>query len=105
MISAYCADSATSDRATWELLMRHITGLVRPGGTFVTAALRRAGHYAVGGKRFPSASVDEGDIRAVLEPDFDVRRGAVEVREVGEHEALGYSSIVLARAPRVVVSV
>ena len=105
VISAYCADSATSDRATWELLMRHITGLVRPGGTFVTAALRRAGHYAVGGKRFPSASVDEGDIRAVLEPDFDVRRGAVEVREVGEHEALGYSSIVLARAPRVVVSV
>jgi len=100
VISAYCADSATSDRATWELFMRHITGLVRPGGTFVTAALRRAGHYAVAGKRFPSASVDEHDLRAVLEPEFDTRRGALEVREVGEHEALGYSSIVLARAPR-----
>ncbi len=100
VISAYCADSATSDRATWELLMRNITGLVKPGGTFVTAALRHAGHYAVGGKRFPSASVDEHDLRSVLEPEFDTGRGAIEVREVGAHEALGYSSIVLARAPR-----
>ena len=30
VVSAYCADSATADRATWEPYMRHITGLVRP---------------------------------------------------------------------------
>ena len=41
VISAYCADSATGDRATWETLMSHITGLVGPGGMFITAALRR----------------------------------------------------------------
>ncbi len=33
VVSAYCADSATADRATWETYMRHIAGLVRPGGT------------------------------------------------------------------------
>ena len=42
VISAYCADSATDDRATWETYMAHIAGLVRPGGVFITAALRRS---------------------------------------------------------------
>ena len=31
VVSAYCADSATADRATWEAYMRHIAGLVAPG--------------------------------------------------------------------------
>ena len=97
MVSAYCADSATADRATWETYMRHISGLVRPGGVFITAALRRCRHYVVGGKRFPSADVDEHDLRAVLEPEFDC---SIEVREVPEHARLGYEGIVLATAIR-----
>jgi hypothetical protein len=97
VISAYCADSATADRATWETYMRHISGRVRPGGVFITAALRRSRSYLVGGKRFPSADVDEHDLRAVLEPEFDC---AIEVREVPEHARLGYEGIVLVRATR-----
>jgi hypothetical protein len=31
VISAYCADSATADRTTWEAYTRHIAGLVEPG--------------------------------------------------------------------------
>jgi hypothetical protein len=97
VVSAYCADSATADRATWETYMRHISGLVRPGGVFITAALRRSRSYLVGGKRFPSADVDEHDLRAVLEPEFEC---AIEVREVPEHARLGYEGIVLVRATR-----
>ncbi len=97
VVSAYCADSATADRATWESYMRHIAGLVEPGGVFITAALRRSRSYLVGGKQFPSADVDEHDLRAVLEPDFDC---AIEVREVPEHARLGYAGIVLATATR-----
>jgi NNMT/PNMT/TEMT family protein len=100
VISAYCADSATDDRATWEAFMRHISDLVAPGGTFVTAALRRCRFYLVGGKPFPSANVDEHDIGAVLEPEFGGQRGSTEVRHLPEHEALGYSGIVLAWARR-----
>jgi hypothetical protein len=77
--------------------MRNIAGLVRPGGVFITAALRRSSSYLVGGKRFPSADVDEHDLRAVLEPEFDC---AIEVREVPEHARLGYEGIVLVRATR-----
>ena len=99
VISPYCADSATDDRGTWETMMRNISGLVRPGGTFITAALRRCRYYVVGGKRFPSADVDEDAIRAALRPGFADRQ-AVEIRHLSGHEALGYSGIVLAWAER-----
>jgi hypothetical protein len=97
VVSAYCADSATGDRATWETYMRNIAGLVRPGGTFVTAALRRADHYLVGGKPFPSANVDEHDVADVLAGDF---AATVEVRELAQQRPHGYEGIVLARARR-----
>jgi hypothetical protein len=64
--------------------MGNIAGLVRPGGTFVTAALRRCRGYVVGDKRFPSADVGEEDLRDVLAARFDA---AVEVRELEGHEA------------------
>jgi hypothetical protein len=99
VISAYCADSATADRGTWETYMKRIAGLVRPGGTFITAALRRSRGYHVGGKIFPSADVDENDLRAVLEPCFARDDLAIAVCELPGC-SLGYSSIVLARARR-----
>jgi hypothetical protein len=100
VISAYCADSATDDRATWAMYMARIAGLVRPGGVFVTAALRRSSVYLVGGKPFPSANVDEDDVRAVLERELGGTDGAVEARALPEHESQGYSGIVLAWARR-----
>ena len=97
VISAYCADSATDDRATWETLMANITALVAPDGLFLTAALRCCRSYVVGDKRFPSANVDERDLRRVLAPGFSAR---VHVRQLQGHEAQGYSSVVLADARR-----
>jgi hypothetical protein len=100
VISAYCADSATADHGTWELFMRNISGLVRPGGLFVTAALRRARFYYVGDNRFPSANVDEHEVRAALEPAFGPLNGEVQVRELAEQAAHGYEGIVLGAARR-----
>ena len=98
VVSAYCADSATSDRAVWRTYMRHIGHAVRPGGLFVTSALRGCRAYVVGGKRFPSANVDERDLLGALEAAFGPRSGTVEVRELPEHAGQGYSSIMLASA-------
>jgi hypothetical protein len=64
---------------------------------FITAALRRCRSYVVGDKQFPSANVDEHDLRRVLERGFSPR---VEVRELRGHEAQGYSGVVLASARR-----
>jgi hypothetical protein len=98
VISPYCADSATDDRTTWELLMRNITRLVQPGGVFITAALRRCRSYTVAGRAFPSANVDEHDLRAVLRPAFDRQSGSIEVRQTAQEH--GYTAIVLCWARR-----
>lgn len=79
--------------------MRHIAAHVRPGGLFITSALRRSAGYRVGDRWFPSANVDERDLQAVLAGEFD--DATVEARELAEHESQGYSGIVLASARRV----
>ncbi len=100
VISAYCADSATDDMATWEGYLRRIADLVRPGGLFLTAALRNSSGYTVGERTFPSACVDEDDVRRVLAPDFDCDGGAIVACELSAHRAHGYTSLVLARVRR-----
>ncbi|MFF5287911.1 guanitoxin biosynthesis pre-guanitoxin forming N-methyltransferase GntF [Paractinoplanes globisporus] len=100
VISPYCADSATADRTTWLLFMRHITGLVQPGGLFITAALRRCRGYTVAGKTFPGADVDEHDLRAALRPEFEPLDGSIEVRETSQSAAHGYAAILLCHARR-----
>lgn len=98
VISAYCADSATADLATWRLYMQRIAALVAPGGTLLVAALCHAPHYVVGAHRFPSADVGPGDMRAALAASLsDV---VVETRAVPEQRRHGYDAIILARATR-----
>ena len=100
VISPYCADSATDDRTTWELFMRHITGLVQPGGLFITAALRRCRGYTIAGKTFPGADVDEHDLRTVLRPEFEPLDDSIAVRHTSQDTTHGYSAILLCRARR-----
>jgi hypothetical protein len=52
----------------------------------------------VGPRFFPSANVDENDLREILAQDFSPDTIEVEVREVPEHRAQGYAGILLARA-------
>jgi hypothetical protein len=94
VVSAYCADSATADRATWYVMLRNIVGLVRPSGMFLTAALRGCRSYLVGGKRFPCADVDELDVRRALDGWF--HDCTVQTHDVPEHAAQGYDGIVVA---------
>jgi NNMT/PNMT/TEMT family len=98
VLSPFCADSATGDRAVWTRYCRNIASLVRPGGLFLTAALRRSRGYKVGPRFFPSANIDEVDLRAVLAEDFRPDTIEIEVCEVPEHRGQGYAGILLARA-------
>lgn len=97
VISAYCADSATADRDAWALYMARIAGLVAPGGMLIAAALHRCRGYRVGGKVFPSANIDENDLRAVLEPCFGRENLTIEVHALPDTAAKGYAGILLVR--------
>lgn len=95
VVSAFCADSATDDLATWALYTRRIAALVRPGGTLIVAALWRSQGYRVGNRLFPSANVAEQDLRRVLGPltaSLDV-----ETCLLPEQARHGYGGILLAR--------
>jgi len=98
VISAYCADSATGDKAEWATYMQRIAGLVRPGGMLLVAALRRSHGYVVGGKTFPSANVDETDLQAALEPRFGRGNLTIQACTLNGAAAKGFSGVVLARA-------
>ncbi len=95
VVSAYCADSATDDLATWEAYMQRIAALVRPGGRLLVAALWRCRGYHVGGRTFPSANLDAADLHRVLAPfAADLR---VETRLLPAQARHGYRGILLAR--------
>ena len=99
VLSCYCAESATGDRAVWRRYLRNILRLLAPGGLFITAALRRCRAYHVGPQRFACANIDEHDLAAALyESGVAPAQLQVEVRPVGLRERLGYDSIILASA-------
>lgn len=98
VLSPFCAESITADKQAWARYCQNISSLVRPGGLMLTAALRRSRQYRVGTRYFPSADIDENDLRDVLARDFDPETVAVEVREVPQHLEQGYAGILLARA-------
>lgn len=101
VLSCFCADSATADKATWARYTRHIAGLVAPGGRLLLAALRRCAAYRVGDLRFPSANVDEHDIAGLLRTTgFDLSGARIAVATVPRQRRLGYDGIVLAAARR-----
>lgn len=97
VISAYCADS---DHASWSAFMGHILDRVAGEGLFLTAALRRSSGYRVGGKYFPSAHVDEHDVRTVIEAAWGAGTASVEAREMPAQAAHGCDGIVLGQACR-----
>lgn len=100
VLSAYCADSATADLGEWQVYMRRIVGLVRPGGTLLVAALARTRSYFVGGKAFPSPSLDATDMESMLRDYFPQAELTIRTVPVPECAPHGYSSIILAAGHR-----
>jgi hypothetical protein len=101
VLSFYCADSATSSRREWRMLMNHLFNLVAPGGTLIISALRQTHHYSIDGEHFPSANVHEDDIFSVLmAAQFEPATIDVQVVHVPEWGDEGFSGITIAKAQR-----
>lgn len=99
VVSCYCAESATADKAIWARYVSNVARMLKPGGLLVMAALRRCSGYKVGSRWFPCANVDEHDVAAILERcGFDRRRMQLRVATVPGQRHRGYGSIVLASA-------
>lgn len=97
VLSPYCAESATGERATWTKFCRNIASLVRPGGLFLTSALRNCARYKSGSRFFAATPIDVADLERVLLEDFQPGSVVVEARDVPDHESQGFSGILLGR--------
>ncbi|MEQ1951221.1 guanitoxin biosynthesis pre-guanitoxin forming N-methyltransferase GntF [Mesorhizobium sp. CN2-181] len=100
VVSAYCADSATGSKDEWAAFMQRIIGLVRPGGTLLTAALWNCHSYRVGGKVFPSPGIEEEDLFAALAPAFGEDGIVIRTHKLADAPTKGYQGILLACATR-----
>jgi hypothetical protein len=100
VVSAYCADSATSTPRGWAVFMGHVLDRVEPGGLLLTAMLRRSHGYRIGATMFPSADVDEGHLRRLVRARWGAVEGTIEVHELSDQLDHGYGGIVLAAVRR-----
>jgi hypothetical protein len=94
LLSCYCADSATDNKGRWRRYMSNMLSLLKPGGLFITTALRNCESYAVGDTRFPSSRVNEQDFECLFR-EHQVTDVTIEVAATPEHAAIGYGSVLL----------
>src|SRR3989344_5449670 len=95
VISCYCADSATNNHKDFKIFIRNIVSLLKPGGIFIIACLRKASYYRSGNLYFPSANVDENLLRRILEYDFSPKTIKIFTKRLTAHKEQGYTSIIL----------
>jgi hypothetical protein len=72
LVSNFCAESATDDRAQWRRFFRNIVSVLKPNGFLLLSALKGATSYTVGERRFPAVSIRENDLtQTLIEEGFD----------------------------------
>jgi NNMT/PNMT/TEMT family len=73
VISNFCAESATDNRAQWRMFFHNTVSLVKPDGFLLLSALKGATCYAVGERFFSAVSLTEEDLKQALEEEgFEV---------------------------------
>lgn len=101
VISNFCADSATSSKEVWRAYMMNILNLVEYEGKIIINALHNCKYYKSGNKVFPSADLNEQDLKNVLlQNGFDKRDLKIEVRQVPDCAKEGFTSIMCASSTK-----
>lgn len=102
VLSCYCADSATADPATCRRYLANIASLLAPGGLLLLACLRRCAAYHIGSRRFPSAQLDERQLRTWLAtPELALQIRRMQVAATPRQRAFGYDAVLLTSARRI----
>jgi hypothetical protein len=101
VFSYYCAEAITPSKTEWQTLMRHLCGLLAPGGTLYLTAMRHCKSYDVMDKCFPTACIDEFNLADVLKDNgFAPAKTDIQVVQIQEWAEQGFDSICLVRAEK-----
>jgi hypothetical protein len=97
IITGFCIDAISSDRAVWRRCMRNVTSMLQPGGTFIIHALHRCVAYKCGERMFPGSNLTMDDMQAaMLENGFVGSSIDVQVIPCPDNGIYGYSGILTA---------
>lgn len=100
LVSNFCAESATSDWSQWRVFIHNITSLLKPGGTFMLAALKGADSYSVGDTNFPAVRIMEQDLLQALVEEGFVRKSIAIESVPADRPSRHYEGLMLARATK-----
>lgn len=97
LISSFCVESISRNKAVWRRCMQNIFTMLEPGGSFVILALRGAEAYRVGTQWFPVANIQARELGSVLlECGADPGSLDLAERDLPSHADQGYEGILLA---------
>jgi hypothetical protein len=99
LISGFCLDAVSSDKAVWARCMCNVLSMLHEGGLLILHALHRCKAYKVGERMFPGADLSEADlVESLLGNGF--ARASIDVRVIPcpENAQYGYAGILVASA-------
>ena len=99
LISGFCLDAVSSDKAVWARCMCNVLSMLHEGGLLILHALYRCKAYKVGERMFPGADLSEADlVESLVGKGF--ARSSIHVRVIPcpENEQNGYAGILVASA-------
>jgi hypothetical protein len=97
LVSGFCVDAVSSDKAVWHRCMRNVLSTLQEGGLMVMHALHRCKAYKVGDRMFPGADISADDMfKSLLDNGFNRSSIDVQVVPCPENAVYGYSGILMA---------
>ena len=102
LVTNFCAESATGERAQWRRFFHNIMSLVKPEGTVLLSTLKGATSYSVGEKIFPAVNIKEDDLtQALTEEGFDAHSMVIE-SVPADRSSRKYEGLIMAKARKLV---
>src|SRR6185312_4326659 len=62
LVSGFCLDAVSSEKAVWQRCMSNVLSTLNEGGLLILHALYRCRAYKVGERMFPGADLTEDDL-------------------------------------------
>jgi nicotinamide N-methyltransferase len=100
VMACFCLEVAAHDRESFRVVLRNVLTLVAENGLAVFMSLKNCPFYVIGGQSFDCYPVQEDDVVLAFQAAGFTRSVHVEARAVPEHQAQGYTEILLASARR-----
>lgn len=96
LVTGYCLDCISGERAVWRRAMHNVLAALRPGGALLLDSLWRCSAYQVKDRWFPGANLDIDDLYQCLkENGFAPESIDVQAFEYPDQSECGYPGILV----------